>query len=208
MLTSLEILSNHFDSSDIKLYTTNAQELFRLNGVDLPFWRNWALPDGTIPNPSQFFPIEILHHLHKAFWDHDTKWIIQAIGDRELDRHFSLLQPRSGYRHFPSGISALKQVTGHEHWDIQRYILGLIADSVHLEFVVCIHALLDQQYLSQLHDLSISVLNHIARALQTFHNFKQIIIRLGLHIGKSGNMIPHFGIPKLELLQSIIPSII
>ena len=139
ILTSLNILFYHFDPSDVGVYTTKAWRLFRLNGVNLPFWCDWELPDRTLPNPSQLFPIEIVHNLHKLFWDHDVKWIIQAIGDCELDTQFSLLQPWSGYHHFSSRISALKQVTGHEHCDIQRYILGLIADSVCPEFVVCIH---------------------------------------------------------------------
>ena len=207
VLASLDTLSRHFDPADVEVYTTNARQLFRLNGVDLPFWRDWGLPDGTLPNPSQIFPIEVLHHLHKAFWDHNVKWIIQAIGDRELDTRFSLLQPRSGYRHFSSGISALKQVTGREHRDIQRYILGLIADSVRPEFVVCIRALLDLRYLSQIHDVNTDILNDIAEALKTFHEFKQIILNLGLRVGKKGNPILHFEIPKLELLQNIIPSI-
>ena len=207
VLASLDILSHHFDTSNIGVYTTNARQLFRLNGVDLPFWRDWKLPDGTLPNPSQVFPIKILHHLHKFFWDHDVKWIIRAIGDRELDIRFSLLQPRSGYRHFSSGISALKQVTGREHRDMQRYILGLIADSVRPEFVVCVRALLDLRYLSQLHDVNTDILNDIARALKIFHTFKQIILDLGLRVGKKKNRMLHFEIPKLELLQSIIPSI-
>ena len=207
ILASLSILSQHFNPSDIGVYTTNARQLFRLNGVDLPFWRDWNLPDGKPPNPSQFFPIEILHHLHKAFWDHDVKWIIRAIGDRELDTRFSLLQPWSGYRHFSSGISSLKQVTGREHRDIQRYILGLIADSVRPEFVVCIRALLDLRYLSQLHDINTDILNDISRALEIFHAFKQNILDLGLRVGKKGNRISHFEIPKLELLQSIVSSI-
>ena len=97
ILTSLEVLISQFDPSDVTTYTKNAKNMFHLNGVNLPFWRNWYLPDGTLPNPHQIFPIEILHHLHKAFWDHDVKWIIRAAGDHELELRFSLLQPHSGY---------------------------------------------------------------------------------------------------------------
>ena len=171
-LASLDTLSRSFNPSDIKVYATNAWELFHLNGVDLPFWCDWGLPDGTLPNPSQLFPIKILHHLHKAFWDHEVKWIIQAISGCELDTRFSLLQPQSGYRHFSSGISTLKQVTGREHHNIQQYILGLIADGAHPEFIVCIRALLNLKYLSQLHNVNINILNDISRALKTFHDFK------------------------------------
>lgn len=112
IIESLDILAAEFDPSNITLYTKNAKTKFRLNGVHLPFWRDWHLPDGTLPNPHQVFPIEVLHHLHKAFWDHDVKWALKAAGDEELDLRFSLIQPCNGYRHFSSGISSLKQVTG------------------------------------------------------------------------------------------------
>lgn len=151
MLTSLETLGSQFDSSDVATYAKHAKTEFRLNGVDLPFWRNWYLPNGSLPNPHQIFPIEILHHLHKSFWDHDAKWVIRAVGGNELDLRFALIQPRNGYRHFSSGISALKQVIGREHRDIQRYLLALIPSDINEEFVLCVRALLDLRYLSQLH---------------------------------------------------------
>ena len=206
ILTSLETLASRFNPSDISTYTSNARGTFRLNGVDLPFWRDWYHPDGTLPNPHQIFPIEILHHLHKAFWDHDVKWIIWAVGDRELDLRFALLQPRGGYRHFPSGITSLKQVTGREHRDIQRYVLGLIPDDINARFILCVRALLDLRYLSQLQQVTEHDLHSISTALQLFHAYKQVILDLGLRVGKGGP-ICHFEIPKLELLQSIVPCI-
>ena len=84
ILISFNILSCSFDPSNIEAYTANAWQLFCLNGVNLPFWHNWKLLDGTLPNPSQLFPIEVLHHFHKSFWDHKVKWIIQAIGNCKL----------------------------------------------------------------------------------------------------------------------------
>ena len=51
------------------------------------------------------------------------------------------------------------------------------------------------------------VLEDITRALSVFHSFKHIILDLGLHVGKKGNQMTHFEIPKLELLQSIVSSI-
>ena len=138
ILTSLQALASRFDPSEVASYANHAKTLFRLNGVDLPFWRDWYLPDETLPNPHQIFPIEILHHLHKFFWDHDAKWVIRGVGNSELDLRFSLLQPCNGYCQFSSGISSLKQVTGHEHRDIQRYLLALIPDDTDERFVLCI----------------------------------------------------------------------
>jgi len=206
ILMSLNALASEFNPDEIATYTNNAKSMFRLNGVHLPFWRDWHLPDGTLPNPHQVFPIEILHHLHKSFWDHDVKWTIRAVGDRELDLRFSLIQPRNGYRQFSSGISSLKQVTGREHRDIQRYLLALIPDDIHDGFVLCIRALLDLRYVSQFHEVTERDLRTIFNALQVFHTYKQVIIDLGLRVGKAGPM-KHFEIPKLELLQSIISCI-
>lgn len=202
ILTSLETLASQFDPSQVAIYTSNAKAMFRLNGVNLPFWRDWFLPDGTLPDPHQTFPIEILHHIHKSFWDHDVKWVIRAVGDLELDLRFSLIQPRNGYRHFSSGISSLKQVTGREQRDIQRYLLALIPDDVDERFVLCVRALLDLRYLSQLHQVTQRDLHAISSALELFHTYKQVIFDLGLRVGKAGP-INHFEIPKLELFQSI-----
>ncbi|KAF9781493.1 hypothetical protein BJ322DRAFT_1010696, partial [Thelephora terrestris] len=108
--------------------------------------------------------------------------------------------------HFAAGISSLKQVTGHEHRDIQQYVLGLIADCAHSKFVICVHALLDLRYLSQLHNHNLDTLKDIVRALEILHQFKQVILDLKLCLGKKANAMTHFEIPRLELLQSIVPS--
>ena len=138
ILASLEALASQSDPSEVATYTKHAKTVFRLNGVDLPFWRDWYLPDKALPNLHQIFPIEVLHHLHKSFWDHNTKWVIRAVGDNELDLRFSLIQPLRGYCHFSSGISSLRQVTGCEHRDIQRYILTLIPNDTNERFILCI----------------------------------------------------------------------
>jgi len=65
---------------------------FRLNGVDQPFWRDWAFA-----NPEHFLTPEPLHHWHKMSWDHDTKWCIQVLGGKKFDFQFSILHPYVGY---------------------------------------------------------------------------------------------------------------
>lgn len=204
ILLPLSTLSSSTDPWNLPLYAKEARTLHRLNGVDLPFWRDWTLPNGIPPSPHQLFPIEILHHFHKCFWDHDVKWCIRAVGEDEIDFRFALLQPRCGYRRFPAGISSLKQVTGREHRNIQRYILGMIAGAVPLEFIVCIRALLDIRYLAQMPRVTTDILDEIQTALRTFHQYKDIIINNQYRVGKGKKPILHFGIPKLELLQSVV----
>ena len=72
------------------------------------------------------------------FWDHDLKWCVHAVGGTEIDFHFSILQPHIGFRHFAKGISNLKQVTGRDHHDVQRYTVGVIAGAVPRDFLIAI----------------------------------------------------------------------
>ncbi|KAG0693455.1 hypothetical protein DFH29DRAFT_1007276 [Suillus ampliporus] len=155
--------------------TTLAQLVkFCLNGVDKPFWRDWPLAE-----PSHFFTPEPLHHLHREFWDHNAKWLIYAVGDLEMDFHFSILQPITGFQHFKEGISKLKQVAGRCHQDIQCSIIAINDND----------------------------LTRISAALDEFHVNKDAIIAAGVCRGKGNKIITNWHILKLELMQSVVPSI-
>ncbi|KAF8625654.1 hypothetical protein AX17_006788 [Amanita inopinata Kibby_2008] len=109
------------DPWDLTAYSSVAAEL-RLNGVHLPFWQDWPLSDLSL-----FLTPEPLHHWHKMFWDHNAKC----------------------FRHFSGGISSLKQVTGCEHWDIQWYIIAVVAGAVPKNFLIAVQALMDFWYRAQ-----------------------------------------------------------
>ncbi|KAI6011057.1 hypothetical protein EDC04DRAFT_2905737 [Pisolithus marmoratus] len=162
-----------------------AAKWLQLNGVVKPFLKLWPLLD-----PSDFITPEVLHHFHQMFWDHNVKWCIAMTGVVELDFQFSIIQTLVGYWAFNEGISKLKQVTSHDHFAIQCYIIAAVAGSVPHKFLMAIHVLLDFHYLAQA---------LVASALQEFHNHKEAIIRQGVQAD--------WKIPKLELPQSIIPSI-
>ncbi|KAG2045664.1 hypothetical protein BDR06DRAFT_1050404 [Suillus hirtellus] len=106
-LVQLAIVCSHADPLDLEAFFHEVQK-FHLNGVAEPFFQDWILTE-----PSHFFTPESLHHLHKEFFNHDAQWLICAIGESEINFQFSVLQPATGYHHFPGGISKLKQVTGH-----------------------------------------------------------------------------------------------
>lgn len=173
----------------------------RLNGVFRPFWADWALSD-----PSSFLTPEILHQQHKQFWDHDMKWCRQLLGDAEIDFRYSVLHPRVGFRIFHEGISPLKQVTGREHRDIQRYIIACIAGAAPSRFIVAIRALMDFRYLSQSPLIDAPTIDKISNALKEFHDNKSAVIEAGARRGKRG-VIDNWYIPKIELMQSVAPSI-
>lgn len=198
----LQSLEAEIDPWDLKAYFREAQSSFRLNGVHRPFWRDWPLSD-----PSDFLTPEPLHHWHKQFWDHDAKWCIRAVGPAEIDFRFSVLHPHTGFRSFSEGISALKQVTGREHRDIQRYIIPVIADAVPKDFLIAVRALLDFRYLAQAPEIDEASCTAIESALQEFHAFKNAILVAKARCGDKNVPINDWYIPKLEFLQSVVPNI-
>ncbi|KAG1846144.1 hypothetical protein C8R48DRAFT_779638 [Suillus tomentosus] len=149
----------------------------------------------------------MLHHIHKEFYDHDAQWLIVSVGDSEIDFRFSVLQPITGFRHFREGISKLKQVTGRCHRDIQRSIIAVSADAAPPCVLAAVRTLMQFRYLVQSPHINENNLEHISGALDEFHAKKDMIIAAGARRGQINNVIDNWHIPKLELMQSIVPSI-
>ena len=189
------------DPWDFTSYLPEAKR-FQLNGVHRPFWRDWPLAE-----PSLFLTPEPLHHWHRMFWDHDAKWCIQAVGGTEIDFRFSTLQPHVGFRHFAEGISSLKQVTGREHRDVQRYIVGVIAGAVPRGFLIAIRSAMDFRYRCQATELDNEDCDNILAALWEFHQHKSVIMDAGARVGKRSRPIDDWYIPKCKLLQRVVPNI-
>jgi hypothetical protein len=213
-LSQLAELAKTLHPLDLPVYVPAAKAV-RLNGVHLPFWRDWFLqsPPGAptqhlVADPSRFLTPEPLHHLHKQFWDHDMKWSIHVVGADELDFRFSTLQPIVGFKHFKDGVSALKQVTGRIHRDLERYIIGIIAGKSPTSFVVALRALMDFRYLAQSRLLNSNILSKLSASLELFHKHKQTILDIGACVGKGNKQMDHFQIPKLELMHGVVPSVI
>jgi len=212
-IAQLIALASQSDPFELSSYIPAAKAI-RLNGVHLPFWRDWFLqsPPGSPPRvltaePSQFLTPEPLHHWHKQFWDHDVKWSIRVLGADELDFRFSTIQPTVGFKYFKDGVSTLKQVTGRAHRDVERYLVGIIARKALPPFVIAIRALMDFRYLAQARQLDDTLLNRIASSLQLFHTHKQSILDSHARVGKGNKPMDHFQIPKLELMHGVVPSI-
>ena len=187
--------------TDLALYIKTAKNTYRLNGVDKPFWRDWAMA-----NPANFLTPEPLHYWHRFCWDHEVQWCLNALGVAELDFRFSVLPPHVGYWQFKEGISKLKQVTGRDHRNIQRYLIGAITGGVCREFVIAIRAQMDFRYLGQAPEFDESSIMRMDQSLKLFHKYKDVIVDLEARRGKGGG-IENWYIPKLELLQSVVPNI-
>ncbi|KAF8336052.1 hypothetical protein F5887DRAFT_1063304 [Amanita rubescens] len=138
--------------------------------LDLKAYGAAAMTDWPLAQPDQF-------------WDHDVKWCIRAIGGAELDFRFSILHPAT---------ANLKQVTGREHRDIQRYLISVIA---------AVRALMDFRYAAQAPRISDRDCAKIEQSLSLFHQHKDAIIKAGARRGKKNVPITHWHIPKLESFQ-------
>lgn len=200
-ITQRHIIRTKASPSDLTAYLREAKK-FRLNGVDSLFWRDWPGAE-----PSNFFTPEPLHHWHKYFWDHDAKWCIRAVGSDEIDFRFSILPHRVGFRQFREGISKLKQVTGREHRDVERYMVAVIAGAVPKDFLIAIRALMDFRYLAQAPIIDDTHCNKITNALLEFHAHKHAILEAEARVGKGNRPIDNWWIPKLEMMQSVVANI-
>jgi hypothetical protein len=66
---------------------------------------------------------------------------------------------------------------------------------------------MDFQYLAQAPIVDEDGRLTIEAALAEFHEYKECITTARAHRGEKGHIIKHWQIPKLELLQSVTPSI-
>ncbi|KAI5984167.1 hypothetical protein EDD15DRAFT_2375560 [Pisolithus albus] len=200
--TLAQLASIECDVLDVDQYFA-ACERFRLNGVSHPFWRDWPLAE-----PSKFLTPESLHEWHRQFWDHDVRWCKHTLGATELDFRFSIIPRITGIAHFPNGITKLKQVGGRAQRDIQRYIVVVIAGAADADVVIAIRALMEFRYYSQATTITSITRDKIRASLQEFHDHKDAIIQNGHRRGeKTKQVLRHWHIPKLELMQSVAPSI-
>lgn len=183
------------DPWNLDRYQKACKELLLL-GVHLPFWRDWLHSD-----PSIFLVPEILHTLHKLFFDHILAWCKEVVGKDELDARYKAHHKRIGVRHFTSGVSHVKQMTGREHRDIQRTIVAMIAGAAPQGVVSAIRALVDFIYHAQRPVQTEASVQRMDASLAEFHATKDAIITAGARRGKN-DIKENFYIPKLEILQS------
>lgn len=172
-----------------------------LNGVHQPFWRSWGRAD-----PSTFLTPDALHQWHKFFYDHPVKWIINILGAAELDQRMAAIQPRVGVRHWPKGVSNLKQLTGREHRDLEKILVVVAAGGVADKVLQALRALVEFIFLAQSLLFYPEHFHGLKEALKEFHAYKNHIYRAGGRRGKKGHH-NHFNIPKLELMQGVEASI-
>ena len=196
-LRQLRELCERVDPWDLEAFQTAAKAM-KLLGVHLPFWRDWMFAE-----PSLFLTGEILHTLHKFFYDHVLEWCKVVAGSHTLDTRFMNLHQRVSFRHFATGVAHRPQASGRDHRDMERQLVPVLdgAGAVTDDFIRTVQSMVEFIYRAQDPVYTDSSITVMEQALANFHSRKQCIIDLGARRGTKAP-IKHFNIPKLELMSS------
>ncbi|KAF7349526.1 hypothetical protein MSAN_01743000 [Mycena sanguinolenta] len=146
-----------------------------------PFWE--GLPYANI---FRSITPDVLHQLYQGMVKHLIAWVKECCGEAEIDARCRRLPPNHNVRIFMKGISDLSRVTGREHDQILRFLLGIIID-IHLpnglssgRLLSAVRGLLDFVHLAQYPMHTDKTLSLMEAALDQFHQNKDIFIELGV----------------------------
>jgi hypothetical protein len=162
---------------------TRACEAARIKPIQQPFWKN--LP---FVNIFRSITPDILHQLYQGVVKHLISWIRRAYGDAEIDALCRRLPPNHHIRLFLKGISHLSRVTGTEHDQICRFLLGIIIDIQlphgysNARLLRAVRGLLDFVYLARYPVHTTETLDQLDKALGNFNDNRQIFINLGIRL--------------------------
>lgn len=184
-----------------------------LNFIDEPFWAE--LPFFNIHNA---LAPDVLHQGYQGVLRTLVGWLKTVVTPSEVDARFARLPPMHGIRGFKQGISHLNRVTGREHKEICKQILGCIIGKAPTSVIRSTVAILDFFYIAQYQSHTEATLKYMEDALDVFHENKEIFIQLGARKLKSGGMYMHlyhvsslmplldenFNIPKIHALEHYV----
>ncbi|KAF8181570.1 hypothetical protein BJ912DRAFT_1023540 [Pholiota molesta] len=158
-----------------------------MGGVFSPFWTGFPYTD--IHN---CITPDVLHQLYQGIFKHLVSWCQSCVGAKEIDKRIRALPPGFGLRHFKNGISALSQISGSEHKNMAKILLGCLVGIMPSPGIQAVKVLLDFIYLAQYSTHSTETLDYMKNALKDFH---------------STNTRSHFNLPKIHSLLHYVESI-
>jgi hypothetical protein len=164
----------------------------------------------TLPFADVFQSItpDILHQLLQGIVRHIVTWLSSptVFGSNAINTRCRVLPPNHSIGAFPKGITTLSRVSGKEHKDMCRILLGLIISltlpggQVPSCVVKAVRAILDSVYLAQFPSHTTDTLCHLQESLETFHMNKAVFVDLGTQEA--------FNFPKLHSMLHYTSSIV
>ncbi|KAI0037965.1 hypothetical protein FA95DRAFT_1459796, partial [Auriscalpium vulgare] len=165
-----------------------------------PFWQ-----DLPYSNAFQSITPDVLHQLYQGMVKHLLAWLKSVFGTEEIDARARRMPRNHNTRLFSAGISHLSRVSGQEHRDLCRILLGLVVDLPlpgglsSNRLTRAVRALLDFLHLAQYPSHTEETLQYQDDALRRFHQDKDIFRQAGVR--------EHFNLPKLHFLVHYTPCI-
>ena len=174
-----------------------------LKPVFHPFWE-------TLPLSNIFLSItpDILHQLLQGVLKRLIGWLTSptVFGSAEINWRCQLLPPNHGIAKYTKGLTTFSRISGQEHKNMCRVLLGLIINlplpsgQVPSRVIKATRALLDFLYLAQYPSHTMDTLQRLHDSLARFHENKMVFIDLGTR--------QNFNIPKLHSLTHYATSIL
>jgi hypothetical protein len=153
-----------------------------LKPVSRPFWVSHQFTDIFL----SIMP-DILHQLLQGVMKHIVTWLSSptVFGSADIDMRCWCLPPNHSITLFGKGITMLSHLSGKDHKNVCRILLGLIVGlslpggQASSRVVQAVHALLDFLYLSQLPSHTTDTLCWLQDSLANFHDNKAVFVDLG-----------------------------
>ncbi|KAG1743776.1 hypothetical protein EDD22DRAFT_982113 [Suillus occidentalis] len=156
-----------------------------------PFWE-----DLPFTNIFRAITPDVLHQLYQGLIKHLLGWLSAACGGAEIDARCCRLPPNHHIHLFSKGITCLSRISGTEHAQICRFLLGIVIgirlpNNLNVGHLLrAVQGLLDFLYLAQYPCHSLESLQLLDDALDLFHKNKDIFVDLGIR--------SNFNLPKLH----------
>ena len=145
---------------------------------------------------------DVLHQLYQGIVKHVVGWVTDTCGSQEVDARCRRFPPNHNLRHFNKGITSLSRVTGQEHDQMCRILMGLVLDCrlphgfSNVRLIRVVRALLDFVYLAQYPIHTDDTLVLLEEALDRFHENKSIFVDMGIR--------DSFNLPKLHFAKHYV----
>ncbi|THU78780.1 hypothetical protein K435DRAFT_824039 [Dendrothele bispora CBS 962.96] len=137
-----------------------------------PFWAGFSYSNIYLAMTP-----DVLHQLYQGIVVHLIEWVQRVISEEKLDERIQALPPSFGVRHFKNGISSLSQVSGGEHKNIAKILVGCLHGSgIADKGIAACRALMDFIYIAQYQSHDTTTLLYLESALEEWHKNKTFFI--------------------------------